>query len=210
MIHSEDKEYYVYRHIRLDKNEPFYIGIGKHSKTYNRSKDKRRSNLWKKIVKKCNNNYKIQVILDYITYEDAYQKEKEFITLYGKICNGTGILCNILDEGTGSIKGYMTDENKEKLRNRMQNNSYGKGYKWSEEKKERFSLSRKGCKNNLGKQWSEETKKKMAESHKGNSATKGYKWITNGTINKRIKPEESLPTDFYYGKITFKTQTTKK
>jgi hypothetical protein len=23
------KKYYLYRHIRLDKNEPFYIGIGK-------------------------------------------------------------------------------------------------------------------------------------------------------------------------------------
>jgi hypothetical protein len=204
MAHFEDTNYYVYRHIRLDKNEPFYIGIGKYSKTYNRSKDTRRNAIWKNIVKKCNNNYKIQIVLDYITYEEAYQKEKEFIALYGKICDGTGTLCNILDEGTGSIKGHMSEINKQNLRDRMKNNSYGKGYKWSEEKKEKFSLSRKGYKNNLGKKWSEETKKKMAESHKGNTATKGYKWITNGVVNKRIKPEESLPTDFYYGKTTLK------
>lgn len=46
MIVDEGK-YYLYRHIRLDKNEPFYIGIGtknKHKYPYFRAKSKAERN----------------------------------------------------------------------------------------------------------------------------------------------------------------------
>jgi hypothetical protein len=81
----------VYRHIRLDKNEPFYIGIG-NSKERAYRKDGRNP-LWKKIVDKT--NYKVQIIFDDLTKEEACNKEIELISLYGRIINGTGILSNI-------------------------------------------------------------------------------------------------------------------
>ena len=43
---------YVYRHIRLDKNEPFYIGIGSDMTNKRANERARRSELWKKIVAK--------------------------------------------------------------------------------------------------------------------------------------------------------------
>ena len=52
----------VYRHIRLDKNEPFYIGIGKEIK---RAYDKRRGNHWKSIIKKT--EYRVDILFDNLT-----------------------------------------------------------------------------------------------------------------------------------------------
>ena len=45
---------YVYRHIRLDKNEPFYIGIGSDNnyKRANQTNGGRRNNIWEKIFSK--------------------------------------------------------------------------------------------------------------------------------------------------------------
>ena len=54
-------KYLVYRHIRLDKNEVFYIGIGNDS-NYKRSKIKaNRSVYWKNIVNKT--FYEIEILL---------------------------------------------------------------------------------------------------------------------------------------------------
>ena len=51
-----NKKYYLYRHIRVDKNEPFYIGIGTKTNadikygTYTRANIKRKkNNIWVKI-----------------------------------------------------------------------------------------------------------------------------------------------------------------
>ena len=41
---------FVYRHIRLDKNEPFYIGIGK--KIYRAYSMKGRNKYWLRIINK--------------------------------------------------------------------------------------------------------------------------------------------------------------
>lgn len=44
---------YVYRHIRLDKNEPFYIGIGS-NETYKRANTiKDRNKIWYDIAAKA-------------------------------------------------------------------------------------------------------------------------------------------------------------
>jgi hypothetical protein len=90
---------YLYRHIRLDKNEPFYIGIGT-SKYYNRARSKKdRNNIWKKIVNKT--DYEIEILFDNLTLEKAKEKEIEFIKLYGRINKKTGVLANLTDGGDG-------------------------------------------------------------------------------------------------------------
>ena len=91
----------VYRHIRLDKNEPFYIGIGKSIKrAYSTHK---RTVRWKRIIEKY--GYEIEILFDDLTWEQACEKEKEFIKLYGREDNGTGTLVNLTDGGDGSV-GY--------------------------------------------------------------------------------------------------------
>ena len=70
---------YVYRHIRLDKNEPFYIGIGSDVK-YTRANElriKRRNPLWNRIF--CKTKIEVEIILDNLTWQDACKKEIEFI-----------------------------------------------------------------------------------------------------------------------------------
>lgn len=105
MIESEGK-YYLYRHIRLDKNEPFYIGIGtkQNSKDpYSRSKDcHSKNNIWKKIVAKT--DYEIEIILESNDNTFIEEKEKEFIKIYGRLCeNNGGILSNIQNGGRNGV-----------------------------------------------------------------------------------------------------------
>lgn len=93
---------YLYRHIRLDKNEPFYIGISHKNDNYSRSKSKGdRNNLWKKVVSKT--NYEVEIVLESDNYIFLKQKEIEFIKIYGRIDKGTGILSNLTDGGDGTL-----------------------------------------------------------------------------------------------------------
>lgn len=81
----------VYRHIRLDTNEVFYIGIGK-SETRAYKKDGR-NRIWNHIVNKT--KYRVEIILEDLTVEEAENKEREFIKLYGRIDLKTGTLSNL-------------------------------------------------------------------------------------------------------------------
>ena len=73
---------YLYRHIRLDKNTPFYIGIGSDLK-YNRANSiKDRNIFWKRIANKT--QYRVEIMLDDLSWEEACEKEKEFIKIYGR------------------------------------------------------------------------------------------------------------------------------
>lgn len=90
---------YLYRHIRLDKNEPFYIGIGKDDDSYKRANHKTKRNpIWKNITRKT--AYEIEIMMEGLSWSDVCQKEQEFIALYGRICDG-GILANMTIGGDG-------------------------------------------------------------------------------------------------------------
>lgn len=92
---------YLYRHIRVDKNEPFYVGIGSDS-NYNRAYDKKsRNKYWNHIVKKT--KYEVEIILDDLTWEQACEKEKEFIYIYGRKDLNKGCLCNLTNGGDGML-----------------------------------------------------------------------------------------------------------
>ena len=98
--------FYLYHHIRLDKNEVFYIGISRHNKRYKykraNQRDKRNS-IWKNIVAKTDFKYEILLESDDISVIKA--KEIELIAKYGKIRDCTGSLANITDGGEGTF-GY--------------------------------------------------------------------------------------------------------
>jgi len=112
---------YIYRHIRLDKNEVFYIGIGTKEKSYkgpgreyHRAFSKRkRSNFWNNITAKT--PYEVEIMLDDLTLVEAKIKEVEFIKLYGRRDLGLGTLCNLTDGGEGTTNIVVSNETKKKL-----------------------------------------------------------------------------------------------
>jgi hypothetical protein len=117
--------YYLYRHIRLDKNEVFYIGIG----TGDRYKSKfSRNKYWKHIT--SNTNWKSEIIMEDLSRFEAEEKEKEFILLYGRKDLKTGTLCNLTDGGTGGLGLKHTEDSKLKMKGRLAHNK-GKS-KWSD------------------------------------------------------------------------------
>jgi hypothetical protein len=107
---------YVYRHIRTDKNEPFYIGIGKdatYKRAYQCSKTKR-SEFWHNIASK---GYEVEILMDNLTWEQACEKEKEFISIYGRKDLGKGTLVNLTNGGEGVIE--LSKESIESIRKKL-------------------------------------------------------------------------------------------
>lgn len=106
---------YIYRHVRKDTNEVFYIGLSlKDDEKYKRAYSiHSRSVFWKNIVKKT--EYEVHIMLDNLSNDVAKEKEKEFIALYGRSDGGCGTLCNLTDGGDGSINLYISDETRSKL-----------------------------------------------------------------------------------------------
>ena len=106
-------DWIVYRHIRLDKNKPFYIGIGKDpNRPYNK---KDRSNFWKSITNKT--KYIVEILFDNLTKEQAIEKEIEFIKLYGRKDIKNGSLCNMTcgGEGAGKLNGDLESIRRKKI-----------------------------------------------------------------------------------------------
>lgn len=104
-----DYKHFVYRHIRIDKNEPFYIGIGTVSNggLYNRAFTKKRNNLWAKITDKT--NYRVEILFETNYKQEAFGKEIEFIKLYGRISDNSGILANLTTGGEG-VTGFKFNQ----------------------------------------------------------------------------------------------------
>jgi hypothetical protein len=134
----------IYRHIRLDKNEPFYIGIGKTDKrAYSK---KQRNKLWYNIVNKS--EYTVEIVMDNLTWEQACEKEKEFISIYGRKDLGKGTLVNMTDGGDGN--NNFSKEVREKISNAHKGNQYGKGWKPTKEQIEKIKIGIIGkCKKNI-------------------------------------------------------------
>lgn len=139
----ENGSYYLYRHIRLDKNEPFYVGIGKKDPRYKDCESiyKRaltiynRSSYWKNIVNK--HGYSIDIILESNDLSFIKQKEIEFITLYGRQDLGKGTLVNFTDGGDG-LNGL---KHSEETRKKMSLSAIG--IRPSEETKQKIRISKK-------------------------------------------------------------------
>ena len=91
--------YYVYRHLKLNTNEVFYIGMGKEA-NFRRSRSKRyRNNYWHNIVNKY--GYSVEIIATNLSEEDAIELEMFLIKQYGRKDLKTGSLINLTDGGEG-------------------------------------------------------------------------------------------------------------
>jgi len=132
---------YVYRHIRLDKNTPFYIGIGSDESGFNKRaySPHNRGQLWKRIA--AVSKYEVDILFDDVSLEFAKSKEVEFISLYKRINDG-GTLANITGGGDGWFD--PPKECRERLIKRNIGNKHHLGKKHSDESKAAISEKRKG------------------------------------------------------------------
>jgi len=132
------KKYCIYRHIRLDINKVFYIGIG--SSTRSKSKT-RRNKYWNNIVNKT--DYEVQILKSDLLWEDACELEKILISFYGRKDNSTGILCNLTDGGEGAPGHKVCENTKAKISLKLKN------IKKSEETKRNMSIAQKKVKKDI-------------------------------------------------------------
>lgn len=181
----------VYRHIRLDSKQPFYIGIGKDLKrAYTKYS---RSHRWNFIVNKY--GYEVEILFYDLSWDDSIEKEKEFIKLYGRLDNNTGILVNMTDGGDGSLGIIQSEESKEKKR------IWSKNRIITEETKKKLSEKQIGEKNHMyGKKGnfnptygvirSEETRKKLSDIAKSRGSKKNPMYGRNHSEETKQKIRE--------------------
>lgn len=140
---------YVYRHIRLDKKIPFYIGIGsdEEGKYCRANTADGRNKIWRDITNKT--AYEVQVVIEGLSWEEACLKEIEFVELYGRIDKKTGFLANMTKGGDGVLGRVDTEERKQKWRKSRE------GFQHSEVTKQKLSMQ------HTGKTHSKKTKEKI-------------------------------------------------
>lgn len=190
----DDGKYFLYRHIRCDNNEVFYIGIGTKyygkntfNEMYRRAFLKAQRNLyWKRIIN--NTEYIVEIICESDSYNYIIEKEKEFISLYGRRDLNKGTLCNFTDGGEGQsgvIRKKMTEETKNKISIANKNkpksedhkkalsvaklkspNKYWKGKSFSEDHKEKLKKPKIKKPDAKPKIVSDETKAKLKEVYR--------------------------------------------
>lgn len=126
----DNGEYYLYRHIRLDTNSVFYVGIGKktplHIKNnvYYRAYSKSSRNAhWKHIIQQT--PYTVEIILESNDRFFILKKEIEFIGLYGRKDINTGELVNLTNGGDNGLN-KSKDAIKRQLETSKKNGSYEK------------------------------------------------------------------------------------
>jgi hypothetical protein len=180
---------FVYRHIRLDNGNPFYIGIGKsEARAYS---TKGRSKFWQRIVDKC--GYEVEILFDNLDYEQAKLKEQEFISLYGRANTCNGLLCNLTDGGDGSLGYKPTEEALLKISNTSKGRvkSVEQIEKWkskmnftkSDETKEKIRQSL------LNKPHTEERKANQSKAHIGKKLSDSAKLkLSNYWKGKKKEP----------------------
>lgn len=155
---------YLYRHIRKDTNQVFYIGIGTRENHRRARTIVRRNRYWKNIVSKT--EWESEVVFDDISIDEAKKKEVEFIALYGRSDLGLGTLVNMTDGGDGTFGIIISDEKRKEMSIRNM------GKTLSAEHKNKISEAHKG------KVFSDNTLQKMRDAKIGTKQSED-------TINKR-------------------------
>lgn len=98
-------KYYVYRHIRLDKNTPCYVGKGKGRRAYAKT---RRNPYHKNII---NKGVRIEIVKFFENEEEAFKFEKMLIKVYK---NYGYCEANFTE---GGIEGWShTDKSRKKIK----------------------------------------------------------------------------------------------
>jgi hypothetical protein len=189
---------YVYKHIRLDNNEIFYVGIG-NDNNYKRAYQKISRNIfWKRVVNKT--KYIVEIIDDNLIWKNACEKEINLIKEIGRRDLGLGSLVNLTDGGEGM--NNPTNEVRINMSNRMIKNTYRLNHKHTEETKQKMKESAskkdKSCYSNPERNKkisraktnvprSEKTKEKIHKHHEEHLKGKTYIEIYGEEKAKNIK-----------------------
>jgi hypothetical protein len=132
------KEYYTYAYLREDRT-PYYIGKGKGKRWYYK---------YGKNCKPPRDRSRIIKLKQNLTQEEAFKHEVYMIAVFGKKCDGTGILMNIADGGNappvlrGENHPMKKEENRrkvsEKLTGRRGHSAWNKGIPIKEEVRQKI------------------------------------------------------------------------
>lgn len=193
--------FFLYRHIRPNTNEVFYIGIGRYQKKWKYSRaysSKNRNPHWHNIVKSNNGMYKSEILFDEMTELVIKDKEKEFIKLYGRSDLKLGTLCNLTDGGEGTYN--LAKESRQKISIKLSgenNNMFGKTH--NQEWKDNMRVKMSGENN-------PNYKKPLPEWHKeiNRQAQLGRKQShqrIEARCSKMRKPVVDLTTEIVYASI---------
>lgn len=188
----------VYKHIRFDTKEVFYIGIGSQKRraysTYKRSK------FWHNIVEKT--DYEVVIIKENVSVEEAYQMEKDLIKFYGRRDLGLGTLVNMTDGGDGRFGSTVSEETRRKMsESHISVNDWSKGSSRSEEHRKIISERLKiQWANGDRKPHSEETKEKIRQSLIGRPGTWIGKKHSEESIEKMKKSHGTGKNNKGYGR----------
>jgi hypothetical protein len=183
--------YYVYEHVRLDTNEVFYVGKGKHNRVTSKNN---RNKHWQHIVESVGYTYRI--LLNNIDEITALSVERETIKKYRNL---NFPLVNYTDGGEGVSGMKHSKESKRKMSElAMGRVPHNKGKKFSEEICLKISLAKTGKPaSNKGVAHTKETKEKMSAAKVG--VFKNKKWWTNGIIN--VRAEICPGAEWYNGQV---------
>lgn len=167
------KRFYIYRHIRTDTDEVFYIGKGANRISrkwdYERAYTHyRRNKFWQSVVSKCP-DIEVEIVMEFDTEEQCIAKEIELIALYGRRNRGTGTLVNLTDGGDGTTGRICTEELRQKRRERVTGSKHPSfGKQLSAETRRKKSEAINGEKHHLyGKKLPEEWKENIRRSKYG-------------------------------------------
>ena len=136
---------YVYKHIRKDTGEVFYIGIGKTKRRLTNRHG--RNDRWTKLVNKV--GFVAEIIEDGLDWDTACEMEKKLIKEYGRADLGEGKLVNMTDGGDGINNYSHSEETKKKMSNRKGRSMQGElnpqfGKPLTEEHKQKIRDSKSG------------------------------------------------------------------
>lgn len=174
----EDRKYYVYFHYLVGSELPFYVGMG-HGDRY-KTKNRRNIN-WRDYIKE--KDWFSSIVKSELTLHEALNLEKEHINHFGRKDNGTGILVNLNDGGSGNRGFIPSEDTLKKLSDSHKGQiAWNKGKTWSDETKKKIGLAGKGrklsdetvqkmIKSRIGRKYSDETKNKIRNSLLGKKHT---------------------------------------
>lgn len=189
----------VYKHIRQDTNDVFYIGIGKTTKRS--TSHIGRNQYWWNIINKT--VWISEIIEDGLTWDTACEREKYWIKYYGRKDLNEGTLVNMTDGGDGNINRICTKEFKDKL------SKFNTGKILTDEQKEKISKSSKG------KKITEEQKQKISSTLSGRRLSEDHKKNISDKMKGKFVGEQNpnfgkKVSDETKEKISLKSKNRKK
>jgi hypothetical protein len=166
--------------------------------SYRRAYISKRNKFWKNIVSKT--DFKVEILFDNISFEEAVIKEKEYIKLYGRRDLNEGTLVNLTNGGEGTVGATPWNKGKKYLMNltQEQRNNISKKIKGrvlSQDTIEKIRIK------NIGRKHSIESKKKVSLKNKGKIAWNKNKELTEEQKCKKYKKVLCIDTGVIFNSV---------